>query len=83
MHGSWPKRWLTLRASVENGSDDVSGVTRQPSSAIIGTGTAPATQIASLDAELIARLTVEGPRSGSRLSPRPSLLGLTRCACPK
>ena len=54
----------TLRASVENGSDDVSGVTRQPSSAIIGTGTAPATQIASLDAELIARLTVEGAALG-------------------
>ena len=53
-----------LRASVENGRDDASPATHDAPSTFIGAGSVPATQIASLDSDLIARLTVAGAALG-------------------
>jgi diguanylate cyclase (GGDEF)-like protein len=53
-----------LRASVEDGTDASAAAPIHAPSAMTAARSTPATQIASLDADLIARLTVEGAALG-------------------
>jgi diguanylate cyclase (GGDEF)-like protein len=53
-----------LRAAVENGRDESPAAIPHSTSTLVNAGSAPSTQIVSLDADLVARLTVEGAALG-------------------